>query len=75
MAGALMAGPRNAHGVNDLSQMYRTVDGVRWEAYGYAPPADRIAAYRAIGVRCRKVGDILFMHPEDFGESWRIDDA
>lgn len=64
-----MSGPRNAAGVNDMAQLYRTVGGARFEWHYKPATADRVAAYRAKGVRCRQFRidgqPELFVHPAD----------
>lgn len=60
-----MSGPRNSKGVNDASDCIRTVNGVKYVAWMSFPTADRIKAYRAAGVRCRRFSEELFLHPMD----------
>lgn len=60
-----MAGQRNKYGVNDAANCYRTFGCERYPAWMSFPSADRIAAYRSNGVRCRRVGEELFVHKDD----------
>jgi len=68
-----MSGPRNPKGVNDASDCFRTIDGVKYSAWTSFPSADRIAAYRAASVRCRRFGEELFIHPLDEDQAAQID--
>lgn len=64
-----MAGPRNPYGYNDMAQLYRTVDGVRFQWTEYPATGDRLAAWRKAGVRVRQFRidgqPELFIHPDD----------
>lgn len=60
-----MSGPRNRHGVNDAIDCYRTFNGEKYPAWMSFPSSDRILAYRTVGVRCRRLGDELFVHIDD----------
>jgi len=68
-----MAGRRNPHGVNDAIDCYRTFGGERYPAWMSFPSAEHIAAYRAAGVRCRKIGEELFVHEDDINLAGRVD--
>jgi hypothetical protein len=70
-----MAGPRNSSGVNDASDCVRTVNGVKYGAWMSFPTEDRIKAYRAAGVRCRRFGEELFVHPMDEEVAAQVDRA
>lgn len=52
-------------GVAYSSDCYRTFDGERYEAWTSCATADVIAAYRRAGVRCRRLGEELFVHVDD----------
>lgn len=64
---------RNAQGLKDSINCYRTVDGYRYDAWISCPSQDRIAAYRAAGIRCRKFGEELFVHQLDTDMAASID--
>lgn len=53
---------RNAHGVKDGADCYRTIKGVRWSWY-----AEDASVFKAAGVRHRKGpdGEGAFVHPDD----------
>jgi hypothetical protein len=59
---------RNAHGVKDGANMYRTIKGVRWEWWS----AGNIDALRTAGLRCRKSGGEIFIHPDDEERAWTL---
>lgn len=60
-----MAGTRNSHGVNDASDCVRTVNGIKYIAWMSFPTIEIIKSYRLAGVRCRRFGEELFIHPDD----------
>lgn len=69
---------RNHLGVKDCCDIYRTVAGERWSQYSDYPGDARVAAYRAAGLRCRKLRmndgyEALIMHPSDWERAGRID--
>ena len=68
-----MAGTRNSAGVNDATDCYRTINGQRYIAWTSFPSADRIAAYRAAGGRCRRFGEELFVHLLDEDDAKTVD--
>lgn len=68
-----MAGTRNSHGVNDASDCFRTVNGIKYIAWMSFPSLERIKAYRDAGVRCRRFGEELFIHPEDESIAIEVD--
>lgn len=47
------------------SDLYRTINGAPYIAWMSFPSVDRIAAYRARGIRCRRFGDELFIAESD----------
>lgn len=65
---------RNANGVKDSSETYRTFGGEHYACWtaGDIHRIDR-AAYKAAGIRSRKVGDDLFVHHEDRMRAAEID--
>ncbi len=64
---------RNQHGVKASCDCYRTIKGHEFQAWTSCPSADRIAAYRAAGVRCRRFKDELFVHVWDTEEAAKVD--
>jgi hypothetical protein len=68
-----MAGPRNGAGVNDAANCYRTINGARYIAWLSFPTSERIEAYRAAGVRCRRFGEELFVHLLDEDDAKTVD--
>lgn len=69
-----VSGQRNHFGYNDTADCYRTINGVRYIGWLVSPSSDRIAAYRAAGVRCRKVrADELFIAEADTDIAQNID--
>ena len=65
-----MAAPwkKNAAGVKDGAEMYRTINGVRWAWWS----AGNIDQLRAAGLRCRRSAGEIFVHPEDEKRAWNI---
>lgn len=65
-----MADPwtKNASGVKDGAAMYRTIAGVRWEWWS----AGNIDRLRAAGIRCRRSGGEVFIHPADEKRAWEL---
>lgn len=59
---------KNAAGVKDGAAMYRTINGVRWDWWS----AGNIDQLRAAGIRCRRGGGEVFVHPDDEARAWEI---
>lgn len=57
------------------SDCWRTINGQHYEAWLSYPSADRIVAYRAAGVRCRRFGEELFVHTLDTDKASEVDAA
>lgn len=51
----------------------RTIGGYEFEAWLSFPSADRIKAYRAAGVRCRRFGSELFVYVLDTDDAKKVD--
>lgn len=68
-------GPRNSHGVKFSSDCWRTIRGVRWGNWMSCPGAEIIALYRAAGVRVRRFGEELYIHPDDHEKASAVDAA
>lgn len=66
---------RNSHGVKASCDCYRTIKGHEYQAWMSCPSTDRIAAYRAAGVRVRRFGEELFVHVWDTEEAGKVDAA
>lgn len=80
MTNQLATDSKNVLGFKDCCNIYRTVSGLRWGQYSDYPEPNRVSAYRAAGLRCRKVtmGDgyaALVMHPDDWTRAGDIDAA
>jgi len=60
-----MSGTKNKYGCNDAIDCYRTFNGVKYPAWMSFPSSDRVKAYRKAGVRCRRLGEELFVHWAD----------
>lgn len=60
-------------GVAYSCDCFRTIGGVRYIAWMSCPSADRIAAYRKVGVRVRRFGDESFIHPDDREQAEQVD--
>ncbi|PZR93553.1 MAG: hypothetical protein DI537_10580 [Stutzerimonas stutzeri] len=59
---------KNAAGVKSGADMYRNINGVRWEWLS----AGNIDQLRAAGIRCRRSRGEIFVHPEDENLAWDI---
>ena len=68
-----MAGPHNNHGVNETTACYRTIKGERYVGWTSGASTNRVAAYRAAGVRCRRLGDDLFVCHADEAKAKQVD--
>jgi hypothetical protein len=64
---------RNEHGVKYSADLYRTINGVEYVCWMSFPSEDRIKAYRAAGIRCRRQKEELFVHHMDADDAARID--
>jgi len=67
-----MAGKRNRYGVNDSSQCYRIINGLRYMAWSSNASAELIAAYRKAGIRCRRQGVELFVFIDDRNMAYEV---
>ncbi|WP_421696883.1 hypothetical protein [Ancylobacter sp.] len=69
-----MSGRRNSSGFNDTADCFRTINGERYVGWMINPSAARISAYRAAGIKCRKVRrDELFVRESDTSAASDID--
>jgi len=66
---------RNKHGVKWQCDSYRTINGEHYIAWMSYPAVDRIMAYRAAGIRCRRFGEELYIHHADKDAATAIDRA
>lgn len=64
---------RNEHGVKYSSDCYRTFGGYRYDCWMSNPSEDRISAYRSAGIRCKRLGEELFVHQLDTDMAKKID--
>ena len=55
----------NATGVKDSAGMWRTVDGVAWPHWSTVQYEGQDRDLRRAGVRARRCGDEIFIHPDD----------
>lgn len=63
----------NHFGVKNSANMWRTYGGEPYPHWAICPTPELIAAYRAAGVRCRRVGEELFVHEADQGAAAEVD--
>lgn len=63
---------KNAAGVKDEAECYRTIAGVRWQWF-----AEDVGIFKAAGLRHRKGpdGEGAFIHPDDFERAFAAIDA
>lgn len=63
---------KNAAGVKDGAECYRTIGGVRWQWF-----AEDVGIFKAAGLRHRKGpdGEGAFIHPDDFEGAFAAVDA
>lgn len=73
MAAVIKKNYRNRAGVKDASDCYRTFNGEHYDAWTSFPSKERIKAYRAAGLKCRRIGDELFMRGIDCDQADEID--
>ena len=66
---------RNSAGVKWACDTYRTIGGVQYGAWMSFPSPERIVAYRNAGVRCRRFGEELYVHPLDEDMAAKVDEA
>ena len=70
---------RNFFGVKDSADLYRTIGGVHFGQYSNAHVDERVAAYRAAGIRFRRIRydgvPELFVANEDWPKAREIDAA
>jgi len=64
---------RNQHGYKDTADCIRHFNGEEYVGWMAAISPDRIAAYRAAEIRCRKVGADLFVHHMDLNVARDVD--
>lgn len=64
---------RNRCGVKDAADCWRTINGHHYVAWMSVPSQQRIDAYRAHGIRCRRFGEELFVHHLDTDEAGKLD--
>lgn len=64
---------RNANGVKNSSDLYRTFYGQHFIAWVICPNADLVKHYRYAGIRCRRVKDELFIHHLDKDKAQEFD--
>jgi 2-keto-3-deoxy-6-phosphogluconate aldolase len=68
-----VAGTRNGFGFNDTTECFRTFGGEKFIGWGGGISKARIAAYRAAGVRCRRLGDDVYVREADSAKAVDVD--
>lgn len=63
----------NHAGVKNSANMWRTFGGELYPHYAIEPTEEQIAAYRAAGVKCRRVGVELFVREADQALAAQVD--
>lgn len=64
---------RNANGVKNSADLYRTFNGEHYIAWISFPSQERIDAYRCAGVKCRLRGEELFVRKADILDASAVD--
>jgi hypothetical protein len=64
---------KNQNGFKDSSEMFRTVKGQRFVQWAIWASDERVAAYRAAGLRVRRFVGELFIHTDDQKAAAEID--
>lgn len=64
---------RNPFGVKNCADMYRTFNGEHYGQWMSFPSVARVKAYRAAGVRCRRIGEELYVHHMDEDDASKVD--
>lgn len=52
---------------------YRTFGGATYIGWLACASDDRVAAYRAAGIRCRRLDDDLLVHEDDLNDARELD--
>jgi hypothetical protein len=63
----------NQNGVKDSANMWRTFDGEHYGHWAIYPSGERISAYRAAGIKCRRIKDELFVRQADEAKAVALD--
>jgi hypothetical protein len=64
---------RNQHGLKNSIDMYRTFNGVRFNQWTTEQFDGQADMYRRHGIRARKRGDEIYIHPDDEAKAARLD--
>lgn len=64
---------RNASGVKDSANLYRTFGGAHYMAWVICPTEELIKTYRENGIRCKRIKDDLFIHHADEDKAITLD--
>lgn len=71
---AVMHNRRNHFGVKDSANMWRTIGGEIYPHYTTVfDDGERLAAYRAAGIRARRFGEEIFVHHADGRRAFQVD--
>jgi hypothetical protein len=65
MAATQLTNRRNRNGVKASCDQYRHFNGNLYIAWLIYVTPERVAAYRAAGIRCRRVKGELYIHDDD----------
>lgn len=63
----------NGNGLKDSCDMWRTYNGEHYGAWLICPSEARVKAYRAAGIKCRRIKDELFVRDDDLDIAREID--
>lgn len=63
----------NHFGVKNSANMWRTIGGIVWPHYAIVEGDGHAAEYRAAGVRARRFGAEIFVHPDDQAKAELVD--
>lgn len=64
----------NHYGVKNSSDMWRTINGVLWPHFAIEEAPDHASYLRKAGVRVRRFGEEIFVHPDDIPAACEADD-
>lgn len=65
----------NHWGVKNSADMWRTIGGVVWPHFAIVEDADPAPALRQAGLRARRFGEEVFVHPDDIARAVAVYDA
>lgn len=65
----------NQHGVKNCADMWRTFNGEHYSHWTICPTPELIAKLRSAGVKCRRVGEELFVRHADLAAAAEADEG